>query len=116
MPSDDDIHLFCSSLSNGYSSLVEKLCRNPSPSNYEALAENLIAHIIVLNRRRPGEVVNAKMVHYECVLKNDAITKLKNMYLLVKKEKVGKNSVSFMFLAKTPEKYQLFNQINAFCT
>lgn len=93
LPSDDDIRLLCSSLSTGYSSLVEKLCKNPSPTNYEALAKDLIAHIIVLSRRRPGEVVNAKMIHYEAVIQNDAISKTKE-YVLTDEERQSGEELS----------------------
>lgn len=104
LPNDDDIRLFCSSLSTGYGSLVENLCKNPSPANYEALAKDLIAHIIVLSRRRPGEVVNAKMVHYEAVLQNDTITQMKEYVLTDEERRCGEELSIFHVPGKNTRK------------
>lgn len=81
LPDSEDIILVCSILSNMCEELIVRLKQEPSADDYIKLSKMLIAHIIILSRRRPGEVVRASLQHYSTVDKNDEMAALKESIL-----------------------------------
>lgn len=81
LPDSEDIIVVCSILSNICEKLIVKLKQEPSADEYIKLSKILIAHIIILSRRRPGEVVRASLHHYSSVDKNDEMAALKESIL-----------------------------------
>ena len=53
----------------------------PTKKIFEDLNKDLIAHIIILSRRRPGEVVQATLENYSQVADNDEIAAVKENIL-----------------------------------
>jgi hypothetical protein len=64
LPDSDDITMAFNQLSNRCNESIDKLKKYPSHKHYNDLAKICIAQIIILNRRRPGEVTRALLDQY----------------------------------------------------
>lgn len=64
MPDDDDIVTVVRKVKDLEEKYYEKLSEFVTVDNYENLCRVIICHIILFNRRRPGEVARAELYHY----------------------------------------------------
>lgn len=71
LPDPDDMRIFCAFLDEKCASAIIKLQDIQSRKHYEKLAKIVIAYIIILNRRRPGEVVHITLENYKTIDIND---------------------------------------------
>lgn len=104
LPDSSDIVLVCTKLSESYTSLIKKLELKPSPVSYDNLAKTVIAHLIILNRRRPGEVVRARLHHYTTIYDNEKVNSLNNMVLTEEEKKSAEELMLFHVPGKNVRK------------
>lgn len=64
MPCDDDIYKVTKFIQEEEKRLLTKLSKDVSMQNYLDLCEICIAHIIIFNKRRQGEVCRAELEYY----------------------------------------------------
>lgn len=64
MPDDDDIVTVVKKVKDLEEKYYKKLSEFVTVNNYENLCRVTICHIILFNRRRPGEVARAELYHY----------------------------------------------------
>lgn len=74
MPQDEDIKLIAKKIKELENIYYAQLLSDPTPENYENLCKITIAHIIILNRRRSGEVARAELEYFLNRPPNDELT------------------------------------------
>lgn len=74
MPDDEDIKILGKKVKELETEHFHKLSKSVTPENYESLCKICIGHIILLNRRRPGEVARAELYHYINRAPNEELT------------------------------------------
>lgn len=104
LPDPDDIRTFCAFLIDKSITALKRIQTIKNAKHYEKLAKILIAYIITLNRRRPGEVVQITLDNYKTLDVNKDYGLLEQTALTDEEKKTSKDLLIFYIAANKNKK------------
>ncbi|RZF42435.1 hypothetical protein LSTR_LSTR015536 [Laodelphax striatellus] len=104
LPDSEDIHNFWQFLEQQSISAVANLKSHVTAKNYDRLAKIVISQIIVLNRRRPGEIHTATLENYALLNSHENVGQEDETTLTEEKKNAKNLSIFYIAASKNRKK------------